>query len=283
MDRVWAVLFVVVLAGCGGGGGSAPPSTPSANLRPAEAPDVVILSVSGRCNQLLCNPPEDNWAYLGQPDDASRAVEDAFFDAGHTTERADFISSMYSYDDDGDGDADRLGFVHFVATLEAVHDQWIKGFDNPTRIVIVAHSHGCVWAHIATSVVQHVPISYLISLDANCLGWPSAYSPDITDYFIANGNPWSWDFRAPCDHWQIPGLDSAADTEDVVWPGVAVNLEVRSNDGLLISDWQINHRGDGSRFGVFTFDSVNDNHGESHEPGRESMTWVLDRLQAFGH
>ncbi len=283
MDRVWAILGVVVLAGCGGGGSTAP-SAPSTNLRPAEAPDVVILSVSGRCSVLsLCNPPEDNSAYLGEAGDASRAVENAFFDAGRSTERADFFSSMYSYDDDGDGDADRLGFVHLVATLEGVYDQWIRGFDNPTRIVIVAHSHGCVWAHIATSVAQHVPIDYLISLDANCLGWPSAYRPDITEYFNANGNRWWWDFRDPCDHWLIPGLDDAADTEDVVWPNVATNLEVRSNDGFGVSDWQINHRGDGSRTGVRTFDAPTDDHEEAHLPGYESMTWVLDMLHSFGH
>lgn len=161
MSRIWgstggagrllAVLLAVVAAGCGGGGGGAPSSTsqppdgPPANLRPAGSPDVVVLSVSGRCGLgILCTSPVDNEPYLGDFGDAAEAVRLSFQQAGHTTDYADFIASFYSYDDDNDGQSDRLGFLELVDTLDWIEDNWISDFDNPTRIVIVAHSHGCV-------------------------------------------------------------------------------------------------------------------------------------------
>jgi len=285
--RLISLLLLCVCVACGGGSGSSgqPAPEPTPNLRPAGSPDVVVLSVSGRCGLgILCTSPVNNEPYLGDPGDAADAVETAFQQAGRTTDSADFISSFFSYDDDGDGAADRRGFLDLIALLDWIQGNWISDFDNPTRIVIVAHSHGCVWAHIAVSVRPGIPIAYLISLDGNCLAWESDYPPDITTYFSANGNPFSWDIRDPCDRWLIPGLANPADTEDVVWPNVAVNLEVRGNGGLSgIKDLQVNYRTDGTRTAIYTFDSDSDNHREVHDPNGESMPWVLDALDQLGH
>ncbi|MDJ0521689.1 MAG: hypothetical protein QNJ90_06390 [Planctomycetota bacterium] len=278
-----AVLLGALAAGaCGGGGGPVQPDTP--NLRPESAPDIVLLSVSGRCGVgILCSSPEDNEPYLGYAGGAAEAVEEAFRQAGYTTDAADFIASLYSYDDDADGAADRRGFLELLAELDWIQENWIADFENPTRIVIVAHSHGCVWAHIAAGVRPDVPIAYLISLDGNCLLWEFDYPPDITAYFSANGNPWSWDIRDPCDRWDIPGLSGAADTEDVAWPNVDVNLEVRSNDPFGIEDVQLNYRPDGTRTRIDSFASVSDDHSGVHDPTGESMAWVLQRLQELGY
>ncbi len=273
----FAALALLCSCGGGGGGGESAPL----RLRPAGTPDVVILSVSGRCgNPLFCDAPIDNVAYLGAPGDASAAIAQAFLAGGRSVSRADFIASMYSYDDSGDGTADRRGFLDLVETLSSIQQQWISDYTNPTRIVLLAHSHGCVWAHIATSVLPEVPIDYLISLDGDCLYWETDYPPDITSYFTQNGNPFSWDIRNPCDHWLVPGVLDAADTEDVVWPNVAVNLEVRSSG--IVGDYQINHRTTGSRENVFTHDSPTDEHEDVHDPLGESIPWVISMLDAFG-
>lgn len=269
----------VLLFGCGGGG-SGGGSTPT-RLRPAGSPDVVVLSVSGRCgNPLFCDAPADNIPYLGYAGDAAEAISAAFQAGGRTVQRADFFASFYSYDDTGDGTADRRGFLDLVNTLSSIQQQWISDFENPTRIVIVAHSHGCVWAHIATSVRPEVPIAYLVSLDGDCLYWETDYPPDITTYFAQYGNPFAWDIRDPCDHWLVSGAASPMDTEDVVWPNVAVNLEVRSNG--IVGDYQINYRTDGSRTNIYTHDSPTDDHEAVHDPSGESMPWVISMLQSLG-
>lgn len=265
---------VLVLSSCGGGGGGRPAPVPPP-LRPGNTPDVVVISVSGRCFP-LCDPPRDNTAYLGAPGDAAFVVARLFSDLGNAVGHAHFISSLYSYDDNNDNILDRHGFLELVDLLEWIHANWIHGFRNPTRIVLLAHSHGCVWAHMAASVVQHIPIDYLISLDGNCLNWGASYRSDIDLYFSQNGNPFPWDIRYPCDVWRIPGLSELQDTEDVVTPNVAINLEVRS--AYIVTDFQINHRTDGSRFNVTTFDSTRDDHAGVHDPGGESMPWVLSQL-----
>jgi hypothetical protein len=276
MRRIAWLALTLVATGCGGGG-----SGSSSNPRPEGSPDVVVLSVSGRCVGGLCFSPEENAPYLGEAGDAAEAIAASFQDAGYSVDWMDFISSLYSYDDDEDGAADRFGFLDLTEILTQINEAWIQGFDNPTRIVLVAHSHGCVWAHIATSVLPDVPVAYLISLDGDCFLWESDYPPDITTYFNTYGNPFSWDFRDPCDHWSIPGVPDLVDTEDAVWPNVETNLEVRSVG--LVSDYQINYRGDGTRSGIFTHDSPVDNHTAVHSPLGESMPWVLDMLQQLGH
>ncbi len=271
-----AALSLSVIASCGGssgggGGGGPPPPVVPPNLRPPNSPDVVVISVSGRC-RLVCSPPKGNMPYLGVKGGAAEAVENVFKQLGNKTLFHDFISSFYSYPDG------RRGFLGLVNTLQATYDDWIDGFTNPTRIVIVAHSHGCVWAHMATSVLPKVPIDYLISLDGNCFLWESTYPGEISSYFTQNGNPFPWDIRDACDRWRIPSITALQDTEDVVWPNVAVNLEVRSKRGSLGQDEQLNYRLDGSGRDIYTFTSTFDNHTQVHNPKRESMLWVLGQL-----
>src|SRR5262245_49189419 len=105
---------------------------------------------------------------------------------------------------------------------------------------------------MATSVLPDVPVAYLISLDANCLSWETDDPPDITAYFSQFGNPFWWDSRDPCDHCLIPGVSDPQDTEDVIWPSVDIDLEVRSNDLFGVQDVQLSHRTDGSRGGILT-------------------------------
>lgn len=240
--------------------------------------------MSGRHFDLLdpfC-PPECNEPYLGGPGDAAEAIAVAFENADNSVERLDYIAALYNYDDDTDGQDDRFGLLQLVTDLEWVFNNWIDGVNDPTRIVIVAHSHGCVWAHIACSVVPHVPIDYLISLDGNCLDWGASYGQEVADYLATNGNPFPWDISNPCDVWVIFGVMDPADTEDVAFDNVAVNLEVRSAD-FLISDFQVNHRLDGSFDGIFTYDAVIDDHSGVHDPLGESMAWVLDQLALPGY
>jgi hypothetical protein len=287
---LFALLLLAV--GCGGGGPPAsldgngtltppgPPPEPGDNPRPAEAPDVVLLSVSGRnldTGDLFC-PPECNVPYLGDPGAAAEAIVTDLTNQGLSVDHTAYIAALLSFDDDMDGQDDRFGFLDLIEDLQWIQDNWIADFDNPTRIVILAHSHGCVWAHIATSVLPDVHVEVLVSLDGVCFFWEADNGLSIDDYIAANGNPWSWDISMPCAAWDVPGV-GVLDTNDVAFSNVRYNIEVLSNGTTpLAVDEQENYRPDGTRVDIESFHSTEDSHTDVDTPGTQSMLFVLDRL-----
>lgn len=279
------LLLTPLFLGCNNGGGPATVAPGTNDPRPAEAPDILLLTVSGRTLDIFdafC-PPECNEAYLGEPGAAGEAVELALIATGRTVLREDYIASLKSFDDDGDGAADRLGYLDLLATLDAAFADWIAGRSDPTRIVIVAHSHGAVWAHAATSMRPDVPIEALVSLDGVCIRWEDDHEDPIRDFYAEQGgNPFPWDLSEACEQWTIPGVGGAADTEDVTFPSVLLNIEARADAGdfPFFADEQDNHRLDGGEEGIERFDST-DSHSLIDEPGRETLLFVNARLQTL--
>ena len=273
LRHVAFAILALTLVACGGSGSEA--GAPQQTLRPGTAPDFVILSVSGHCG-VLCNPPVDNDSYLADPQDAVEAILQTLNGLGFTTQASDYSDRFESLDRDGDGTIDEFGFLQLIDDLDFVYDNWIDGRSNPTRILVVAHSHGATWAHIAVSVVDQVPIEYLISLDGVCFLWGTEHQGTIQNWFQANGNPYAWDISAPCNIWNIPGQAAPYNTKDVVFDNVVINLEVQSDD-LFISDCCDNYRLDGSQTGIEIFAST-ENHGEVHRSGSASMAWVQTRI-----
>lgn len=279
---VLCAAFSCASAGCSGGVSVA--AVESAIGRPAEAPDVLLLSVSGRTFDIadfFC-PPDCNVPYLSEPGDAAGATFNDLVGRGYTVVQGDYTAAFRNFDDTGNGLADRYGLQQLLADLEWVHANWIDGFLDPTRIVIVTHSHGAVWAHIAASLLPDVPIEVLVSLDGVCLQWEDDHAPSILDFYAEEGlNPFPWDISAPCDRWDVAGVAALQDTEDVVFANIALNLEVQSNGGIGgggVEDLQDNHRKDGSQDGIRRFKSGSDDHTEVHDPGRGSYQWVLTEL-----
>lgn len=248
--------------------------------RPAAAPDYVVLSVSGRNFEfsLFC-PPECNVAYIDDEGSAAEAVILDLIGRGHTVESETYIAALSNYDDDGDGAFDeRLGFLQLVQDLEWVHENWIDGFTNPTKIVMICHSHGCVWGHIATSVVPDITIDVLISMDGVCTLWEFDHEDQIRGYYDSvGGNPFPWDISAPCFQWDVLGI-GRFDTEDVAFDNVVFNIEVRANGELVAQDGTANFRLDGTRDDIVDFQSGDDDHSEVLDPNRGSMQFVLAQL-----
>jgi len=245
--------------------------------RPSTQPDVVVLAVSGRTID-FADPfcaPACNVDYLGAPGDAAEAIVQQHVAQGNTVVLWTYVSSLDSYPDG------RFGFLQLLDDLDWIDKNWIQGQTTPTRIQIVAHSHGATWAHVACSVMANVPIEALVSLDAICFQWEADYGPSILAYYAVYGNPWPWDISTPCGEWMVPGFATLFDTGDVAFDNVAHNFEVQSDDSCalcLLSDQTDNARLDGSITGIVTFASTQDDHSGVHVPGRESMLWVLDRL-----
>jgi hypothetical protein len=276
-------LYVALLFSCGGGsttnGGSV------LKPRPEGAPDVVLLSVSGHdgaISGVLCTS-DTNHSYLDDQGDAVEAVVAALEDLGLIVEAAHFADRIASPDLDGDGEPDnedQFGFAELLATMQLVYDEWIDGIEDPTKIVIVAHSHGATWAHIATSVMSHVPVSCLITLDGICFAWECEHADVLADWVVANGLQTAWDISQPCDRWSIPGMSTPYNTKDVAFANVVLNLEVRSTD-FLLSDCCDNLRLDGTTDGIDTYLSGEDHNGV-RGAGSDAMTWVGDTIRLNG-
>ena len=262
----------------------APEITPVAatNLRPEGSPDVLVVSVSGHCASCV------GWSYndeylvdRGTP----QAIANALRDQGLTTQVWDYADAFYTWESTKTGEVLVWGFLDLVAHLEWVEERWIADFDNPTRIVVVGHSHGVVWAHSAVMAADHVPVEVLVDLDGVCLSWEDDagtvglgddWNQVIDSYIAEGGQDWWFDLSNPCDSWVVEDVDSLADIEDVVPDNARLNLEVLSSDWWLY-DAQWNRRFDGSRSEVRSF-VTSEGHGELLAPDGEAMGWVIPRV-----
>ncbi|HEX5135551.1 MAG TPA: hypothetical protein VFY93_01135 [Planctomycetota bacterium] len=286
MGKWWSLrcLCLVLLVSCGGGGGGSSYTGGSIlGPRPAGAPDVVVLSVSGHdgaISGLLCTS-DTNRSYLGDPGDAIDAVVDAILDLGLTVEVGNFADRLLAPDLDRDGQPDngeQYGFAELLATMQWVFDEWMDGVANPTKLVLVAHSHGATWAHMATSVMSHIPVSSLVTLDGICSFWECEHAEEVADWVAANGLVFAWDIAHPCDAWTVGA--AVYNTKDVAFDNVAVNLEVQSADPF-VSDCCDNVRLDGTSDGIATYTSGEDHNGV-RGASSDAMTWVGDWIRING-
>ncbi|HJN75337.1 MAG TPA: hypothetical protein QGF58_15520 [Myxococcota bacterium] len=252
------------------------------DLRPEGSPDVLVISVSGHCTSCV------GWSYndeymldRGTPG----AIATALREQGHHAEIWDYADALYTWESSRSGEVLVWGFLDLVAHLEWVEENWIAEYDNPTRVVVVAHSHGVVWAHSALLAAEGVPVEVLVDLDGVCLSWESDESTvgigddwtSVIDSHVAEyGDPWWFDLADACDSWAIPGLQNPADIEDVVPDNVILNLEVGSSDWLLY-DAQHNRRLDGTQTGIHGFTSA-ENHAGLLRPTSDAMEWVVARV-----
>jgi hypothetical protein len=288
MTRPAILLALAVLAltfGCGGGGGGStfnPGPGPEPNPRPETAPDFVLLTVSGHVgviSAINCTS-EDNRSYLDDPGEAAEALRDFFTANGFELYEQHYADLLDHDDVNGDGvadDPDRLGFLDLLAELDWIYLNWIADYDDPTKIVLVAHSHGTNWAHIAASIRPEIPIAYLVTLDGICFYWDCEHGDAMDDWMAASGETFPYDLSAPCDALGIPGQPDPLSAKDVAFGSVAVNLEVRSDD-LLLSDCCRNYRPNGSRAGIFTYDS-DESHSAVTLADSDSLAWVIERIR----
>jgi len=252
------------------------------SYRPAGSPDVLILSVSGHCFD--CFGQEYNDEYMldrGTP----QAVAAVYERRGLTTAIWDYGDAFYTWVD-GDDDVLVWGWLDLVAHLRSVERRWMRGFVDPTRIVVVAHSHGTVWAHSALWETG-VPVETLIDLDGVCLAWEDdswsfgmgdAWMSVIDTYTASSGEPAWFDLANGCDSWSVPGVDRPQDIKEVVPDSARLNLEVTSSDWLLY-DANVNWRADGTYGDIYGFSSE-ENHSGVLDPQSDAMRWVVDALEA---
>ncbi len=273
--RFLALVCAGLLAGCSSGS-DAPAAARVQRFRPAGSPDVVVLSVSGHdgaISAVLCTSG-GNRAYLGDPGDAVEPIADALLSLGLTVQVHDFADL---FDAPDINDLDRLGFLQLLDRMQMVFDNWINGFDNPTRLVLVAHSHGATWAHIACAEMVHIPIEYVVTLDGICLQWPCEHDATV-DSWVRRNSPFSFDISQPCDNWPVVGSGAQFDTKDIAFRNVRFNLEVQSIG--IPADIINNRRLNGTTAGIHTAGFL-ESHGEVHSATSNAMAWVVDMIMTL--
>ncbi len=285
--------LVLLLSGCAWLNGAGEPTEPAPTTgnRPADAPDFVVLACSG--HEFTVNNGLYRSSYLIR-DGAALEVAAALESMGSSVSVWDHGDSFYDHDEDGNAftpgsaDAADFGFLQLLEEMVFIRDSMIAQFDNPTRVVALAHSHGSVWCHTAMHLISDLPIDVLIDLDGDVESWDSEaaagvpadfWDAVIAEYNGITGFNWAFDISQARDAWSIPGIDALQDIEDVVPASVDLNLEVWGN-GQFLRDEDPNVRLDGSVDGVLLLQT-----GESHEnlarAGNEGIGWAVEQMLEY--
>jgi len=251
--------------------------------------------VSGRC-PLPCRSPGDNIDYL-TPRGTLAAVMATLQAQGLSVQgygAADHITHHRAVTivqaQVGAGKTvpnEQDGFVQLDARLKDAYDAWIAGRSNPTRIVLLAHSHGVVWTHALARAHPEVPISVMIDLDGVCDLWETDHRRPVQTYLQSlPRNPYGFDLSDSCGSVRVGHI--RYDLKDVVYPNVAVNLEVQSQrllsgqGGKMIANLPFdalgNIRTDGSSGGIRTFRVNGETHSSVTLPGSRAVSWVRAEL-----
>lgn len=256
---------VLLLAACGGGG-----ADPIVEPGPEPyRPDIALLLVSGH------DDFAPTAAYLAL--DAGPVLRDALVAAGRSVQVGYYV-------DDPDPVEDSPGFYGLLADMRFLRDVWVP---RGTRVVLVAHSHGGVWAHAACRDVPGLAVECLIDLDCSSYGWEFVH---VGQESVLGGDPrGAYDiglYFVPPGYESVPTETSGVyDYEDVVWPNVLAALEVRSGDSFPIAlEWYDevwNVRRSGATNGLSYYFSDTD-HSEVHAANGTTLpvveAWLLERL-----
>lgn len=268
-------------------------SLPPSAVRPDDAPDLVIIAISGHCG-LVCNT-RDTWSYLDTASESTggvavldgieRAYAELGFEAIETFTASSFVTAHYSEI----SNKVEPGYLQAQAYLSEVKREWIDGFVNPTRVVLVGHSHGTVWASLLAMNNLDVTFDAFISLDAICWMWWAKHKQFIYDTFV--DGPWSIPFPLdqgdPCGTLQIPGQSRRANINDVVSANVIYGLEVRTSFRLLsfdpnvLADDDVNVRINGTDTNLWGV-VAKESHTNLGRYYNQSITWVESMITALG-
>ncbi len=245
-------------------------------------PDILILSVSGHAaaaTAITCQEV-DNRAYLADDGDAVEEIRGVFVDHGLSVVVRSFSDRLQApdLDDDEVPDApDELGFVELLRILDQAYALWIENTTRPTRIVLVAHSHGGNWAHIATGIRPEIPIEYLVTLDGVITRWECEHECNVSNWVAKNNYEFDFNISQPRREIPVVGEDLPQHVKDVVFPNVRYNLEIQSTGPLPLNDCCDNIRPTGSLDGIFT-EALGDSHSRCHLADSDSMNWVVAKI-----
>lgn len=260
--------------------------------RPADAPDVAIIAFSGHCG-LWC-ATQDTWAYLDQPTSQTGgvavldAIRGAYLSQGLSVAVFSASSFVTSHRSAISGKVE-AGYLQAQAYLDHVKRDWIDGVTDPTRVVLVAHSHGTVWATLLAMNNLDVTFDTFVSLDAICWQWWAKHKDYVRQAFVDGPFPipFPLDQGDPCGTLSIPGQDRRFDINDVVPANVIYGIEVRTAPRLLsfdpnfIADDQPNVRINGTGDNLWGI-QASEGHSNVARHYNRSIAWVVSLIEGLG-
>ncbi|GEM49769.1 hypothetical protein DC3_54040 [Deinococcus cellulosilyticus NBRC 106333 = KACC 11606] len=309
------LLTLTLMTACGQ---TTPPTSPTPNpgpekkYRPSTSPDVYLFGISGKCFKQNDNilpftclnllpaqmesqdaivekqNTKNNWDYLSavlpnQTESTLQNLADTIAAQGYTVgydgvagswpDRANTSSGSY---------AEYYGVKTLLKALTIIYNQDIKGVENPSKVVLVSHSHGVVWSHVIQWALPQLPIEVAVDFDGVCRYWGTDNAADIT----GDGNPYQIPVSSLCGE-QITGGGTANDIQNVVFDNVKWNLEIQADNtpvcgGLAtlagVYDGHDNWRYSGGTSGLYALRPC-DNHMTVIHPNRSGMKFVRDTLK----
>lgn len=217
--------------------------------RPAGTPDVVVFAFSGRCS-FDCHPDNNRDGWEPAHSDAlelALAAEGVDLHVEFRTYRA------HVHDRPGYGN----GFLSALSDLDDVHESLMAGVANPTRLVLMGHSHGTQFAHLMAYERPDVGFAASILLDSVCLSWDVDHAAAfVVALRFSPGAPGAGGpYIVGCKVKPVSGR-GYLDVGDAVPVTVERSLEVHSGGTELLGavgpvrDATPNSRGDGTQRGI---------------------------------
>jgi len=264
--KKFAVLLILLfLAGCGSGGSDSDDNT---------APDLMIFFVSGHTG--LVNGVTGR-SYLDVT--AGPGIIADLRSAGYTVEFEYYIDDALKIGDYG-------GYQALVGDMENVRDELQT---QGTRSIVIAHSHGSVWAHAAIDEVEALTVTALVDLDASSFGWADV-GHDAQNSFIG-GDPrgrFTINQTRTCSNYPDAPSDSSNsyDLEDVVFSNTRFALEVRGSQRTLLvggelydQKWNVREDGNVDGLSCYYADFPFSAHSEVHNVGGTTIAFVKSWLR----
>ncbi len=260
--------------------------------RPEGTPDLVVVAFSGHCG-IVCHT-RNTWSYLDSASETTGGVAvldgivDAYRALGLTVEvfsASSFVTAHYS----AVSEEVEHGYLQAQAYLDEVKRDLITGYSNPTRVVLVGHSHGTVWASLLAMNNLDVTFDAFISLDAICWQWWARHKGFVAQAFV--GSPWPLPYPLengdPCGTLAIPGFRQRFNINDVFSANVIFGLEVRTSFRLLsldpnvLADDDPNVRINGTGMNIWGIEAT-ETHSDLGRYYNNSIAWVGAMITALG-
>ena len=256
---------------------------PLDNPRPADSPDVLLITVAGHN---AFTGAEYNAEYL-QSSALTDSLSELFVLRGKTIQTEAFTDEFFGWEQ-WNGETSAKGFLELTELLDRVQTYWMADYDNPTRVIVIGHGHGVVWAHLAAHL-RPIPIDVLVDLDGQsdcwetpCLGVGDVWGSLIPEWSAFNEVVWDFDVSTAKDAIVVSGLAERYDIQDVTPANATYNFEfhARGHRWPFQNDHTPNLRADGSRTGVFSNTSV-EHHDDIYQPWSDAIQTVSQALEGL--
>lgn len=259
--------------------------------RPEGSPDLVIMAFSGHCG-LVCHT-RNTWSYLDSASEETGGVAvldsiaGAYENLGlevETFSASSFVTAHFSLI----SQELEPGYLQAQAYLDEVKRESITGFADPTRVVLVGHSHGTVWASLLALNNLDVTFDAFVALDAICWQWWGRHKGFISQAYLES--PWPLPFPLdqgdPCGSFEVPGA-GRMNINDVVSANVIFGLEARTNSRLFsldpnfLADDVPNLRINGAGTNIWGIEA-RETHSDLGRYYNTSIAWVTSMITALG-